>query len=339
MNENPLRVGLLGAGRIGSEHARRLHERVSGARLVAVADPDAERAAAVTDDIPGARAEPDPLAVLGASDVDALVIAAPGPLHEPLLLPAIERGLPVLCEKPLAPDPQSALRVLKAEEAVGRRLVQVGFNRRYDTEYRALKQSLDAGELGQPLLLHCVHRNVSSPPGFTDGMLISDSVVHELDSMRWLLDDEIVAVSVRRPRATSNAPEGLHDPQLVFLESGRGALVDVEIFVNCEFGYQVRCEAVCERGTVSIGAETGPVVRTGGHWGGAITPGFPERFGRAFDAEFQAWADAVQQDRVDGANAWDGYAAAAVCDAGVRAQETGERVPVELIDRPALYHR
>ncbi|MGH3095781.1 MAG: Gfo/Idh/MocA family oxidoreductase [Streptosporangiales bacterium] len=337
MSENLLRVGLLGAGRIGSEHARRLHERVSGARLVAVVDPDVDRASAVIAGIPGARAEADPFAVLTASDVDAAVIAAPGPLHEPLLLPAIERGLPVLCEKPLAPDPQGALRVLKAEEAAGRRLVQVGFNRRFDAEYRALKQSLDAGELGRPLLMHCVHRNPSSPPGFTDGMLISDSVVHELDATRWLLGDEIAAVSVRRPRATSNAPEGLHDPQVVSLESAGGALVDVEIFVNCLFGYQVRCEVVCERGTVTIGGETGPVVHAGGRWGGTITPGFPERFGRAFDAEFQAWVDAARQGRVDGADAWDGYAAATICDAGVRAQETGGRVPVEMVERPALY--
>lgn len=337
MTDNDVRIGLLGAGRMGADHARRLNERISGARLVAVGDPDAERANAAVAEIPGTRTETDPFSVITAADVDAVIIASPGQFHEQLLSTAIERGIPVLCEKPLTPDSESALRILKTEQAAGKQLIQVGFMRRFDSEYRELKRTLDARELGAPLILHCAHRNPSSPPEFDDSMMITDSVVHEIDTTRWLLGDEITRVAVRRARTSTHAPEGLHDPQLVSFETSTGALIDVEIFVNCGFGYQVRCEAVCERGTALAGGDTGPLVHTAGHWGGVITPGFPARFGHAFEDEVQAWVGAARQGRVDGPSAWDGYAAAAVAEAGVRAQQTGAPAAVDMIERPAFY--
>ena len=150
-----LRVGLVGAGRMGADHVRRLDERISGARPVVVGDPDLDAAKRAVDGIDGCRAEEDPLAVIGSSDVDAVVLATPGFTHETLLLACIERGIPVLCEKPLTPDSASALRVLRAEVAGGRKLVQVGFMRRFDPEYAELKRLLDGGDLGRALVLHC----------------------------------------------------------------------------------------------------------------------------------------------------------------------------------------
>jgi myo-inositol 2-dehydrogenase/D-chiro-inositol 1-dehydrogenase len=337
MSDQDLRVGLVGAGMMGSDHARRLHERISGARLVAIGDPDLDRARKAASGIPGCRTEQDPLAVIAASDVDAVVIASPGPVHEPLLLAAIERGIPVFCEKPLTPDSTTAHKIVEAEVRRGERLVQVGFMRRFDSEYIELKRLLDAEEFGRPLLLHCAHRNPANPPGFTNSMLITDSVVHEFDTTRWLLGDEISAVSVRRPRSTRSAPEELSDPQVVTIETAAGVLVDVEIFVNCKFGYQVRCEAVCEQGTAIVGGDSGMVSHTAGRWGGAVPADFRPRFRQAFDQEFQRWVYAARDRGIDGASAWDGYAAAAVCEAGVEAQSTGSRMEVDLVERPGLY--
>ncbi|MEV4644509.1 Gfo/Idh/MocA family oxidoreductase [Saccharopolyspora sp. NPDC049357] len=338
MQEQQLRVGLIGAGRMGADHALRLHERISGVRLAAIADPDLDRAQQVAGGF-GARATADAFEVIDDSAVDALVIASPGSAHEGLLLAAIERGVPVLCEKPLTPDAKSSLRVVEAEEARGKHLVQVGFMRRFDAEYAQLKRLLDAGELGAPLMLHCVHRNAATPPGFTSEMMIYDSVVHEFDTARWLLGSEIAAVTVRAPKSSSSAPDGLLDPQMVTIETTSGALVDVEIFVNCGFGYQVRCEAVGERGTALIGADGGPLVHRSGHWGGTISDDFRDRFGAAFDREFQRWVDAAHRGGIDpnAATTWDGYAAAAACEAGVQAQTTGTRAEVDLAERPDFY--
>ncbi|WP_175407746.1 Gfo/Idh/MocA family protein [Streptomyces sp. TRM64462] len=333
-----LGVAVIGTGRMGADHVRRIDEVISGARVAAVVDVDAERVKAVADGVDGCTPYTDPAAAMAAPDVDAVLIASPGPAHEAALLTAFAHDLPVLCEKPLTPDPASALRVLEAEQKRGHRLVQVGFMRRYDAEYVRLKALLDSGELGRPLMLHNRHRNASTPPGFTNAMIINDSVVHEMDVTRWLLDQEITAVTVMRPaRASANAPEGLHDPQFVVFETDGGALVDVEINVNCRFGYQVQAEAVCENGTARIGDAHGLLVNTAGRWGGSVAPGFVERFEEAYDRQVQAWVDATRRGEVTGPSCWDGYAAAAVCEAGVRAQTEGRRVEVDLVERPALY--
>ncbi|GGZ42623.1 Gfo/Idh/MocA family protein [Streptomyces bluensis] len=332
-----LGVAVIGTGRMGADHVRRIDEVISGARVSAVVDLDPERAKRLADGIDGCTAYTDPAAAMAAGDVDAVLIASPGPAHEAALLTAFEHDLPVLCEKPLTPDAASALRVMEAERKRGHRLVQVGFMRRYDAEYRKLKALLDSGQLGRPLMLHNRHRNAASPPGFTTAMLINDSVVHEMDVTRWLLDQEITAVTVLRPTPSENAPEGLSDPQLVLFETDGGAIVDVEINVNCGFGYQVKAEAVCERGTARIGEEQSLVTDMAGRWGGTIAQDFVERFAGAYDRQVQAWVDATRRGEVTGPSVWDGYATAAVCEAGVRAQSEGGRVEVELIERPAFY--
>jgi myo-inositol 2-dehydrogenase/D-chiro-inositol 1-dehydrogenase len=332
-----LGVAVLGAGHMGADHVRRLDRVVSGARVAAVADLDAARAKEAVAGIEGVSVHTEAEAALDAPGVDAVLIASPGPAHEEALIAAFARGLPVLCEKPMVPDSTGALRVLEAEARLGRRLTQIGFMRRYDAEYRRLKALLDDGRLGRPLMLHCTHRNVSSPPGFTSAMLIDSSVSHEIDAARWLLGQELTAVTVLRPRSSSGAPEGLLDPQFVVFETDGGALVDVEVFVNCGFGYQVRCEAVCEAGSARIGDEHGMLVTTRGTAGTDVPQDYLVRFVDAYDREVQAWIDATRQGTVTGPSAWDGYAASVVAEAGVRALEDGTRVTVDLAPRPALY--
>ncbi|GLP69893.1 inositol 2-dehydrogenase [Streptomyces sp. TUS-ST3] len=332
-----LGVAVIGTGKMGADHVRRIDEVISGARVSAVVDIDAERAKQVAARVDGCTAHTDPAAAMTAADVDAVLIASSGPAHEAALLQALEHDLPVLCEKPLTPDAASALRVLEAEQRLGRRRVQVGFMRRYDAEYVKLKSLLESGQLGRPLMLHNRHRNAASPPFFTSSMLISDSVAHETDVTRWLLGHEITAVTVLRPTPSANAPDDLQDPQFVVFETDGGALADVEIFVNCGFGYQVQAEAVCERGTARIGDGHAMVTNMAGRWGGTIAQDFVERFADAYDREVQAWVDATRRGEVTGPGVWDGYAAAAVCEAGVRSLNEGGRVPVELVERPALY--
>jgi myo-inositol 2-dehydrogenase/D-chiro-inositol 1-dehydrogenase len=332
----PLRIAVIGTGRMGADHVRRIDRVVSGARVTAVVDVDAERAKAVAAGVDGCTAHTDPAAAMAAG-VDAVLVASPGPAHEAALLAAFAHDLPVLCEKPLTPDAASALRVMEAEQALGHRRVQVGFMRRYDAEYVKLKALLETGRLGRPLMLHNRHRNVASPPFFTSAMLISDSVAHEVDATRWLLGQEITAVTVLRPTPSAGAPEGLTDPQFVVLETDGGALSDVEIFVNCGFGYQVQAEVVCERGTARVGDGHALVTTMAGRWGGTITQDWTERFAQAYDDEVQAWVDTTRRGEVTGPSTWDGYAAAAVCEAGVRALESGGRVEVDLVEKPALY--
>ena len=122
---------------------------------------------------------------------------------------------------------------------------------------------------------------------------------------------------------------------LVLFESASGRVVTVEIFVRTGVAYEVRTEVVAERGSAMIGLDQNLVTkRPGGRWGGQIAPDFVTRFAQAYDTQMQRWADAARADRVDGPGTWDGYAAAAICEAGVTAVQTGGRVEVGLGARP-----
>jgi myo-inositol 2-dehydrogenase/D-chiro-inositol 1-dehydrogenase len=173
------------------------------------------------------------------------------------------------------------------------------------------------------------------PEHFNSEFMIRDSVVHEVDVARFLLDEEITSVQVIKGVATSSAPAGTNDPMLVVFETASGRIVTDEIYVRTGVAYEVRTEVVGERGSAMIGLDQNLVVkRTDGRWGGSITPGFVERFGAAYDTELQRWVDAARQGTIDGPGAWDGYAAVAVCEAGVEAVRTGTKVAVALGARP-----
>jgi myo-inositol 2-dehydrogenase / D-chiro-inositol 1-dehydrogenase len=331
-----LDVGVVGTGMMGQDHVQRLATSVPDAHVVAVSDVVVEQAKRVGERV-GARVYADGHDLIADDGVQAVLIASPGPTHEELTLACIAAGKPVLCEKPLAPTTDACLRVLEAEAALPMRLVQVGFMRRYDDGFRALKERLDDGQVGRALLLHCRHRNASVPPGFTSEMMITDSVVHDIDVTRWLLGQEIVAASVFKARPSSLAPAGLQDPQMVLLETDQGVLVDVESFVSCQFGYDIRYELVGETGTISLGEEPGPLVRQQGRHHGPIPADWRERFGPSYQRELQEWVAGALRGRITGPSSWDGYATTAVAEAAVESLASGSRTAVALVDRPALY--
>lgn len=337
-----LRVAVLGVGIMGADHVARLTSKISGAHVAVVNDYLTAKAEQIAAGIPGCRVIADPLDAIADPDVDAVVLATPGPTHEKQLLACLEHGKPVLCEKPLTTDVETSLEVVKREAELGKRLIQVGFMRRFDHEYAALKAMLDSGELGRPLVLHCAHRNPAVPPSFDSAMIVRDSLVHEVDVTRFLFDEEIVSIQIITPSANPGAPEGVADPQIAIMRTSTGKHIDVELFVTTGVAYEVRTEVVAEKGSAMIGLDVGLVRKTApGNWGGQITPGFRERFGQAYDTEFQRWVDAVHEgpstgDFTDGPSAWDGYAAAAVCEAGVQSLDSGQPVEVQMVSRESI---
>jgi len=337
-----LRIAVLGVGMMGADHVARIGSRIAGARVSVVNDYVTDKAEQLAATIPECRAIADPLDAIADPDVDAIVLATPGPTHEKQLLACLEYGKPVMCEKPLTTDVATSLEVVKREAELGKRLIQVGFMRRFDLEYTALKKLLDDGELGTPLVMHCAHRNAEVPPNFDSPMIVKDSLVHEVDVTRFLFGEEITSVQIVRPAANPAAPEGLQDPQIAIFQTASGKHVDVEVFVTTGVAYEVRTEVVGEKGSAMIGLDVGLLRKSApGHWGGQITPSFKERFGQAYDIEIQRWVDAVRSgdttgDYTDGPGAWDGYAAAAVCAAGVQSLETGQPVKVDMVSRDSI---
>ena len=334
-----LRVAVVGAGAMGSDHVRRITSTIAGADVVAIVDPDTARATAAAAKAPGAITASSFEEALDATPIDAVIVATPGFLHEPVLVPAIERGLAVLCEKPLTTSAADSLRIVELEQAKSDRpKIQVGFMRRFDKGYQELRALRESGSNGALLALHHAHRNPTTPPNFSESMLIHDSVIHEIDIIPFLTGEPIVAVEVKKPRKNSLAPADLPEPQFVLFTTESGTMAIVEINVNAQFGYQVTTDAVFESGVAYIGRDTSATIVAAGATGQGVTPSFKERFGAAYDEEVQRWVDAARTGGIDGPSAWDGYTASVVAEVAVRAQQSGALETVEYaVTKPAFY--
>jgi myo-inositol 2-dehydrogenase / D-chiro-inositol 1-dehydrogenase len=333
-----LQLGVIGCGAIGQEHIHRITHKLRGAKVVAVNDIDRAQALAVVDrEQLDARVLDSGQAVVDAENVDAVVVTSWGPSHEEFVLASIKAGKPVFCEKPLAVTAAGALRIVEAEMKHGKPLVQVGFMRRFDSGYRALKSVLDAGTIGDALMVHCAHRNPSVPAHYTGDMTITDTFIHEIDVLRWLLDDDYVSAQVIEPRRTRHTHAALADPIMVLLETRKGIRIDGEVFVNCRFGYDIQCQVVGETGTASLPEPPSVPLRSESRASSNIMMDWKLRFIDSYDVELQEWIDSTKAGRVDGPTAWDGYFAAVTSDACVEARRTKKIVPISLPERPAFY--
>ncbi|MBV4428401.1 Gfo/Idh/MocA family protein [Clostridium tyrobutyricum] len=335
-----LKIGVIGTGAIGQEHIHRIKNVLSGAEVVAVTDINKEHAAEVVKvENLNAKVYESGDELIKSPDVDAVLVTSWGPAHEESVLAAIDAGKYVFCEKPLATTADGCMRIVDAEVKYGKRLVQVGFMRHYDKGYNQLKDIIDSNNIGQPLIVHCAHHAPEVDDKYTTDMAITDTVIHEIDILRWLLDDDYVSVQVLYPRKTKYALSHLQDPQIVLMETKKGIRIDVEAFVNCRYGYDIKCEVVGETGIALLPEPGSVLMRSEAKKSVEILMDWKKRFKDAYDIEIQGFIDSVNSDKLTGPSAWDGYAAAVTADACVKAQETLEIVPVTMKTRPEFYNR
>ena len=329
-----LRIGIIGTGVMGTDHAQTLASGIAGAELAAVQDADAARAKSVADRF-GCRVAENPEALIADPDIDAVLVCSPDATHAPLALACIERGKPVLVEKPLAASLDEGRAVVAAEVAAGRCLVQVGFMRRFDPGYRAMRATLAEQRFGAALFMHNVHRNAIGPDYLTSENVIANSAVHEIDIARFVLGEDFVAATVISPRASRLAPN--RQPQFIVLESRSGVVVDVEAFVDAGYGYEVRAELVCESGTVSLAPNPPISTRDAGRDGFAVEQDWRARFRDAYRDQMAGWARAIGSGEPAGSSAWDGYAASVTAAACLAAWRSRAKTAVAIEERPALY--
>ena len=329
-------VGVIGVGMIGQEHIRRLTTTVPGANVVAVSDVDEARAREAALLLSGAKVYDLGEDLILARRVEAVIVTSWGPTHAAFVLAAIKAGKPVFCEKPLATTEADCSAIVDAEAAFGRRLVQVGFMRRFDPQYLAMKETIASGAIGAPLIFQSGHRNASVPAHYTGDMALTDTAVHDIDIARFLLDDEPAAISVRAPRRNSRAGD-VADPLMTLIDMRSGALVAIETSVHVAYGYDIRGEVIGESGAVSLAERNDIVVKANGAFMGRVPADWRERFAPAFDAEFRAFVAAASEGRAVGPSAWDGYVATVASSAGVKALKTKKREPIKLRRPPRLY--
>ncbi|WP_417280295.1 Gfo/Idh/MocA family protein [Celeribacter sp.] len=294
-------VGVIGMGVMGAKHAQLLQQITRGAHLAAVCDANAAR----LTDVQAERFD-DPLALIRSDKVEAVVIASPDETHEALVLAAISEGKPVLCEKPLAATTRQAERILEAEVIFGRRLVQVGFMRRFDPAYSALRAAHLEGRIGQAVLLHNIHRNAQAPSWFTGAMALTNAFVHEIDISRWMLGEEICEAHI-----FSGAGD---EPLMIQMQSDSGVMISTEVFMNATYGYHVHAELVGREGAVSMATPTQVWLNHGRQHGHGWPDNWLPRFEEAYRQQMHAWVNSIKTGIPSGASSWDGYMASAIAE-------------------------
>jgi scyllo-inositol 2-dehydrogenase (NAD+) len=259
MKMSKLGLGVLGVGDMGKRHAENLRRLVPEARLVGVADVDVARAKKVAEELEIDHSFGSFETLLDRKEIRAVVIAAPDKFHAQAIRTAAAAKKDILCEKPLALHLDDARAALKAVSDAGVRL-QIGFMRRYDPAHAAAKKQIEAGEIGEPVIFKSIGRDKDTPPlaGYqsgVNGMLFYNSSIHDFDLARWMMSDEVnevhsyTTVSIR-PEV---AQYGDVVAGLINLKYERGAIGNVESYVQSQYGYDVRTEVIGSKGSIMVG--------------------------------------------------------------------------------------
>lgn len=331
-----IRIAVLGAGRIGRIHGRNAASHPD-ARLVAVADPHAPAAQDLAAATGAEVASLDE--IVERSDVDAILVCTPTTTHADLIERGARAGKAVFCEKPMALTVADADRAIAAAQAAGVPL-QVGFNRRFDTGFRAAHDLVAAGRLGTPQLLRSLTRDPGIPdPGrVPPSTIFLETLIHDFDTLRYL-NPGAEAVEVYAVADALAYPDykdqGLQDTAVVLVRFDNGAMATAEASFNAVYGYDIRGEVFGSAGM----ATAGDIRRTTMVYHGAegVVADTWRRnidlFHDAYTAELAAFADCVRSGATPEPGGRDARAALAIALAAIRSVETGSPVRLSVVEQ------
>jgi len=333
-----LGVGVVGVGEMGRRHAENLTRLVPKARLVAVADTDLERARRVAQELEVEHYYDSLEGLVGRKDLQAVVIVSPARFHPHAIQLAAAAGKDILCEKPLALTLEEADAALEAVAKAGVRL-QMGFMRRYDPAYAEAKRRIGAGEIGEPIIFKSIGRDAQAPPASYfdcgwNGTLFHDNSVHDFDLAGWLMDDAVVEAHVfAGARALPQlAGQGLFDSGVVNLRFSRGAIGNVESFLDARYGYDVRTEIVGTKGTIQVGSLRDRPIQVLTEAGGRheMVDHYLVRFAAAYVIEMRDFVETILSDRAPQVTGLDGRRALAIVLAAVTSFRESRSVRLEV---------
>ena len=320
-------IGVIGAGIMGSGHALYISESVKGARVAGIYDANAIVAKKVASQVKKASSYPVAVfnsieSLLADKNITAVIIASPDHLHAEHLSKALSAGKDVLCEKPLASNDSDAKKVAQIANK-SKSIVGIGFMRRFDPAYLELKRVIRGGKYGKVLQIRCTSRNVSSPTA-TTSMLLTNVAVHEVDVIRWLLEEEIKSVNVNLTKVTSKANSKLLDPISVNCYTSSGVLATIDICANSTSGYEVGMEVITEKSSLVI-ENLGDLTIVKDFYlpnrkSGRLHKDWMGRFKPAYIAELNAFVESIKKRKLhpNFATANDGLAASIACGLGVK---------------------
>ncbi|MQA86329.1 MAG: inositol 2-dehydrogenase [Streptosporangiales bacterium] len=323
MTDEPVRLGIVGLGRIGRFHAANLFGRVPAVRLVEIVDADAGVAREQSRLLGGVAWSTDYRRLLEDPEIEAIVVASPTPYHAEMVEAAAVAGKHVFCEKPISLDLGRTYQTLDAVREAGI-LLQVGLHRRFDPDYRAAWQRIVAGDIGDVYLFRTSLRDMRPPPlEFLKGSggFFADVTLHDFDTARWLVGEveEVTAVGavLAEPRL---AEMGDVDNAVVVLRFVSGALGVLDNSRSAGYGYECSSEIMGSKGTLRIENNRRVSVQS-------LVPGevrqdfvhdFVERFADAYRIEMEHFARAVRQGTDPEVGGADAAAAFVIAEAAKR---------------------
>ena len=308
-----IRMGVLGAGRIGRIHAENLAFRIPGAEVVAVADVNLSAAEACAAACHMDRAYEDPRRVIEAPDVDAVLICSSTDCHADQLEQAAAAGKQIFCEKPIDLDLARIDQALAAVESAGVKLM-IGFNRRFDPGFARARQMVQEGRVGTPHLVRITSRDPEPPPAeyaAASGGLFLDMTIHDLDMARWIIGSDVDEIHAMTAVLVDPAigEAGDVDTAVLSLRYASGALGTIDNSRRAVYGYDQRLEVFGDQGCVVVGNETpsrAVLSRAEGVVSDTPLHFFLERYREAYVAELQEFVSCLQQDRAPSVTGADG---------------------------------
>src|SRR5581483_3935909 len=314
-----LKIGLIGAGRIGRLHASHLTSRIPSAELIMVADPFEEAARKCAEQWAIPLYRQDYHAVLDHPDIQAIVICSSTATHAQIIAEGAQAGKHIFCEKPIALDLPAIDRALESVKRAGVKL-QIGFNRRFDTNYRRVRQAVELGEIGQPLVLHIVSRDPAPPPIAyirASGGLFLDMTIHDFDMDRHLMGSEVEEVFARASTICDPtiAEAGDVDNAVVTLQFANGAIGTISNSRHAAYGYDRRVELLGSSGAISTAnnyPNTAIISDARSVRRDLPLHFFVERYDESFIAEMVAFVDAVLCDKPVPVTGQDGRVSVAI---------------------------
>lgn len=309
----PIRIGVIGAGRIGRVHAANLAYRVAGAELAGVADPVEAAARETAESLRLSRWTTSPAELLADPTIQAVVIASSTDTHARLIEEAAAAGKDIFCEKPVDLDLARVDAALAAVKRAGVRL-QIGFNRRFDPSFARARQTVASGAIGTPQIVKITSRD-PQPASLAylavSGGLFTDMTIHDFDVARWIVGDEVVELSAMGAVLIEPEIGKLNDVDtaMISLRYRSGALGQIDNSRKAVYGYDVRLEVFGSLGVVTVANHTPAAVtlttRTGAngelplHW-------FIERFEQAYLNELVEFVSCIREDRAPSVGGEDG---------------------------------
>lgn len=325
-----VRFAILGAGRIGQVHARAVSS-IPAATLVAVAEPFADAAKRIQDTYGCDIREIDEIAT--SDDVDAVVICTPTDTHADLIEKFAKAGKAVFCEKPVDLSVSRVKEALKTVEAEGATLM-VGFNRRFDPDFMALKAAIDSGKIGDVEMVTITSRDPGAPPASyikVSGGIFRDMTIHDFDVARWLLGEEVTTVVAKGSVLTDPAigELGDYDSVNVILTTASGKQCTITNSRRATYGYDQRMEVLGSLGMVQAQNTHENAVEIAvedGYHKAPLLNFFMDRYTIAYANEIAAFVAAIQNGTPTPTTGLDGLKALELADAALESAQTGKAV-------------